>query len=124
MWHGQLRVPGLAVPFGRDAPDGLGSLREGRADEVADETVEVGVLASCFLFKQMKDLVRHLPLYRIECFFAGQTLVEDKVSSDTLGEWPAFHGSRIAWAEGAPSQERRRSAGEVNGDVVPFDEET
>ena len=99
MWHGQLRVPGLAVPFGRDAPDGLGPLREGRADEVADETVEVGVLASCFLFKQMNDLVRHLPLHRIEGFFARQALPKDKIRADTLGEWPAFHESRIACAE-------------------------
>ncbi len=53
----------LALPFGGDALDGLGALCQGRADEVTNEAVEVGVLASRFLFKQVEDLIRHLPLH-------------------------------------------------------------
>ena len=91
----ELRVAGLALPVGSDALDGLDLLGQGGADEVADEAVEVGVPTARFAFEQVENSIRHLPLDRIERFFAGQALVEVQLSADALGEGLGLHGCSI-----------------------------
>ncbi|GAC1522620.1 MAG: hypothetical protein NVS2B16_30550 [Chloroflexota bacterium] len=74
----------MTVPFGRDSRDRRSPLRQGRADEVTDDAVEVGVLTSRFSFNEAHNRVRHLPLHRIQRFFAGLAFVKDEISPDML----------------------------------------
>ncbi len=92
-----LLVVGLAFPFSRDALDSLGPLGQSGTNEVTDETVEISMQSSRFPVEEAEHLVRHLPLHRIQSFFAGQTLPKDNLGADTLGERPTFHGGTIAW---------------------------